>query len=166
AALGGARFDPDLTPDQRASRQNGIWLCQTHAKLVDDNAGRYPRQLLLAWKGAAEERAREAQGRPTLKDAGGSRRLVPFHATLKGSRQELQSDVERFLVDIGAPVAWGHHYDLVRMVIYEIALNAVEHGASPTVELESKAGVVVIRDAGTRFGLEELRAGGRGGHQA
>jgi hypothetical protein len=52
------------------------------------------------------------------------------------------------------------------MVIYEIALNAIEHGASPNVELESKAGVVAIRDTGTRFGLEDLRAGGRGGHQA
>src|SRR5260370_26549555 len=166
AAAGGARFDPDLTPEQRASHENGIWLCQTHAKLVDDDAAHYPKELLFAWKIAAEERAREAQGRPTLKDAGGSRRLVAFQATVKGPREQLQQDVERFLINIGAPVAWGPHYDLVRMVVYEIALNALEHGASPLVELESKAGVVALRDAGKRFGLEDLRAGGSGGHQA
>lgn len=50
--------------------------------------------------------------------------------------------------------------------MYEIALNAIEHGESPEVELESKAGVIAIRDSGRRFGLEQLRSGGRGGHQA
>jgi len=34
AASGGKRFDPNLTPEQRGSIDNGIWLCQNCAKLI------------------------------------------------------------------------------------------------------------------------------------
>jgi hypothetical protein len=30
AAPGGPRFDPNLSPRERADASNGIWLCQTH----------------------------------------------------------------------------------------------------------------------------------------
>ncbi len=71
-----------------------------------------------------------------------------------------------FLTDIGATFAWGNHYDLVRMVLYELALNAVEHGNAQEVELHSRAGIVTMRDWGQRFGIDNLRTGGEGGHQA
>ena len=35
AAPGGPRYDPSLTPKQRRSAGNGIWLCENHAKLID-----------------------------------------------------------------------------------------------------------------------------------
>jgi len=166
ASVGGPRYDPSLRPDQRESRDNGIWLCQTHAKVIDDDPGRYTTELLLAWRETAEERAREEQGRPMLSESGGSRRLVPFQRELSGERRTISESVERFLIDIGAPNSWGAHFDLARMVIYELAINALEHGGAPTVTLQSRPGIVTLRDRGKTFGLKDLRSGGQGGRQA
>ncbi len=60
AASGGPRFDESLTPEERASIDNGIWLCQRCAKLVDNDPARYTVSLLRAWKIATEARALRA----------------------------------------------------------------------------------------------------------
>lgn len=59
ASRGGARYDKDQTRLERASIRNAIWLCQSCAKLVDNDADRFPRTLLLHWKQTAEARALE-----------------------------------------------------------------------------------------------------------
>jgi len=41
AAKNGPRYDATLTPDVRASEDNGVWMCQTHGKAVDDTASRH-----------------------------------------------------------------------------------------------------------------------------
>jgi hypothetical protein len=58
AAKGGPRYEPSLTPDQRKSIGNGIWLCQKCAKLVDNDPLRYTVASLQAWKQEAEDAAR------------------------------------------------------------------------------------------------------------
>lgn len=64
AADGGPRFDSNLTPEQRSSPENGIWLCQNCAKLVDNDPARYTVELLRAWKSEAENAAlAEVEGR-------------------------------------------------------------------------------------------------------
>jgi hypothetical protein len=63
ASSGGPRHDPSLTPAERASLDNGIWLCQNCAKLIDNDHARYSSHLLTAWKQAAEEDARRQIGR-------------------------------------------------------------------------------------------------------
>src|SRR6266852_6293585 len=55
ASPGGPRYDKSLRPEQREARDNGIWLCQTHAKAIDDDPGRYTTELLLAWRDTAGE---------------------------------------------------------------------------------------------------------------
>jgi hypothetical protein len=58
AARGGPRYDPSLTSEQRSSAENGIWLCQNHAKLVDNDPAHFTADLLLDWKRTAESAAR------------------------------------------------------------------------------------------------------------
>ncbi len=57
AAKGGKRYDPDLSKSERSAPENGIWLCQVHAKHVDDAPERYSVDILRAWKRHSEEAA-------------------------------------------------------------------------------------------------------------
>jgi len=63
ASPGGPRYDATLSPDQRRSADNGIWLCATHGKMVDDDEGHFTVEQLRRWKRTAEERAHEEVGR-------------------------------------------------------------------------------------------------------
>ena len=58
------RYDPALAHEQRGSAENGIWLCQTHAKEVDDDEVRFTEAVLHSWKEHAETTARALLGRP------------------------------------------------------------------------------------------------------
>lgn len=55
AAFGGPRYDPNLTPEERSSERNGIWVCQIHAKLIDDNASLETIENINRWKIQHEE---------------------------------------------------------------------------------------------------------------
>jgi hypothetical protein len=87
AAAGGPRFDPMLSSEVRRSAENGIWLCQNHAKLVDGDDGRYTVEYLREWKRFGEEAARLDLESP------GSQRLRP----------ELRLQVEHIKLDTQSP---------------------------------------------------------------
>lgn len=57
AAKGGPRYDPDMTPEERSSAENGIWLCQTCSRLIDVDLPSHPAENLREWKKLAETRA-------------------------------------------------------------------------------------------------------------
>jgi hypothetical protein len=63
ASPGGVRYDPSLSPEQRAGHENGIWLCQTDAKLVDNDPARYTVDVLQLWKRDTEQEALDRIGR-------------------------------------------------------------------------------------------------------
>ena len=54
ASNGGKRYDPNQSPEQRKSAENGIWLCQSCSKLIDSDEKRYTVELLQEWKSKAE----------------------------------------------------------------------------------------------------------------
>lgn len=75
ASPGGPRYAPEMTAEQRRSLENGIWVCQTHAKLIDNDEDRYPAVLLLQWKQQHEATIlAELEGRHSRQV--GSRRLT------------------------------------------------------------------------------------------
>ncbi len=53
----GPRFVSTLTSDQRKHHTNGIWLCGTHAKLVDSDEAHFTVEELVSWKKMAERRS-------------------------------------------------------------------------------------------------------------
>jgi hypothetical protein len=54
ASSEGPRFDASMTSEQRSSIDNGIWLCATHATLIDRDLVRFTVQLLHNWKAQHE----------------------------------------------------------------------------------------------------------------
>ncbi len=54
ASPGGPRYDPALSVEERKFPSNGIWLCQTCAKLIDSDSPKYTVELLRTWKSMAE----------------------------------------------------------------------------------------------------------------
>jgi hypothetical protein len=63
ASPGGARYDATIGSDARSAITNGIWLCQAHAKLIDDDELTFTPAVLREWKDTAEHMAAlEARG--------------------------------------------------------------------------------------------------------
>lgn len=63
ASPNGPRYDDSITQEQRTSINNGIWLCQNCAKLVDSDSAKFTEGLLHKWKENAETIAeKEIQG--------------------------------------------------------------------------------------------------------
>ena len=65
AAPGGPRYDPSMSRDERRSVDNGIWLCQIHARAVDSNDPQFTVKLLHAWKRKAQRDSRQRVVRGT-----------------------------------------------------------------------------------------------------
>ncbi len=55
ASVGGPRYNTSLTPDERTSITNGIWLCHTCSVLIDRDEDTYKEETLEKWKEDAEK---------------------------------------------------------------------------------------------------------------
>lgn len=55
AASGGPRYDPNQTPAQRSSPDNGIWMCKLHGTAVDAKDSKFTVELLHQWKALAQK---------------------------------------------------------------------------------------------------------------
>lgn len=93
AAQGGPRYDNTLTPDDRSSADNGIWLCEICAKLIDADPTGYPDELLRDWKGVAEATALlELKGMRVVKD--NRALLVKLESDLPDLLAEMRIDLK------------------------------------------------------------------------
>jgi hypothetical protein len=66
AAVGGPRFDPDIGTEDRASEQNGLWLCANCHSRIDADPACFTVAKLRDWKRDAEARSFEQLGRRPL----------------------------------------------------------------------------------------------------
>jgi hypothetical protein len=57
AEIGGPRYNEGLSADERKSFDNGIWLCQDCAKLIDSDEKRYNVDIIRKWKELSEAAA-------------------------------------------------------------------------------------------------------------
>jgi hypothetical protein len=113
AALGGPRFDPSLSSDERKSVENGVWLCQNCAKLVDNDPSRYTVATLRSWKNRAEENARlELEGTSLSEHA---RTIVDLvlerrNESIRQDRHEYR--LEASVNNVGTSILRNYHVDL------------------------------------------------------
>lgn len=58
AAPGGPRYDDKMSPEERSSAKNGIWMCRDHGKAIDSTDSEFTVEQLLEWKRQAENESR------------------------------------------------------------------------------------------------------------
>jgi len=116
ASPGGPRYNASLTPEERCHPDNGIWLCQTCAKLVDNDTSQFPVHLLHAWKTIAEHEARYAIGKTaaTAPVAGESNRNTQSEGHVEEVRTAEQKKRLLNSIDLTARLehAYGQHIEL------------------------------------------------------
>lgn len=103
----GPRYDPVQSQEERRGIDNGIWLCQTCAKLIDSDVAAFTPAVLQGWKRQAEAEARLRLGKAT-NAAGSSHRFSAEEIELliaaadRGELLILSSDLTGKWVRVGA----------------------------------------------------------------
>lgn len=93
ASADGPRFNPSLTADERSSVENGIWLCQSCAKLVDNDPLRYGVDVLHQWKTLVETTAaRELEHRLSL-DSDSAQVFIRLERVMPDLLAEMRKDL-------------------------------------------------------------------------
>jgi hypothetical protein len=110
ASAGGRRYDASMTVEERTSIANAIWMCATHARLIDRDDVLYTVEGLRRMKSAreaaaaAEIRERTASGHPQDLIAVGPR-VVCTGALLSLEASEWRLGLSEFLVGDFATLA-------------------------------------------------------------
>ena len=153
AQPGGARYDADMASSVRKSAHNGIWLCQNHAHLVDHNSKRYTVGLLCAWKRRARELTMaELAGQRFVDRSAG---LIPHYrrfAEFAKSPEAWRGVCAEMVEDATPKEFWeAQKRELVQLTLYELGLNAFEHGGANWVSIRSRGFRFELRHTGDRF---------------
>lgn len=113
ASPGGPRFDSTLTHEQRQDADNGIWLCQNCAKLVDNDTTKYDTEILRNWKRTAETLALAAVEGESLSQP----TEMPLLLKLSYSKKRIKSERHDYelavtLANLGTELLAPCHIDL------------------------------------------------------
>lgn len=63
ASPSGPRYEKNMSAKERASENNGIWLCNICAKKIDNSPSEYPVETLKEWKATALRKAKDELGK-------------------------------------------------------------------------------------------------------
>lgn len=168
AAKDFARWRPEMDPAVRRSAANGIWLCDVHGREIDGDADRFPEGLLHGWKRRARARAYASRGMQN--ELQEPRELIRHTAWLGDStdRESISQFVLHFMADTGAHWLWAdREHDAIRMTLYELILNAVEHGQASHLHLRARGYRIDLVYLGPDFNPHDLAVEvGNGGAEA
>jgi hypothetical protein len=115
AASGGPRYNPSLSTEERRSINNGIWLCQNCAKLVDNDPKRYSIEVLTNWKQSAENLAlSEIEGNEVSKEQSQENQINLEMTYLKSRMESERHDyvLEIKVQNLGNEIIKSYHVDL------------------------------------------------------
>lgn len=165
----GPRYDASMTHEQRSSSDNGIWLCETHAKLIDTDAGRFPTDFLQRWKRQLRHLTQRAldHGLDIAKQGELVRLTRRRDINPAISATDLASFVGDFFDDVGGTVVWGGEVgDAARQVLTELLENDLRHGGATWARLDSRGHAIRLHTDGRPFSIDDLMTANRasGGH--
>ncbi len=157
-----------MSPKELSDIDNGIWLCRSDAKLVDDDDIVYTVELLRGWREAhLADNVRKQDLDPRI-----SRRLFPTTTTvnlLDIPEEGIASVASRFIQGVAAAEAWGDDVAApTASLIAELVKNAGDHAGAPDATLTATRHAIVVtytEPAAAPFGRDDLEQSdhGRGG---
>jgi hypothetical protein len=62
----GPRYDPNMSPEQRSSVGNGIWMCRNHGTIIDSTDPEFTTEVLHTWKKNAEAESHQRVRRGSM----------------------------------------------------------------------------------------------------
>lgn len=161
AGPGARRYHPDMSPEDRRSIGNGIWMCYTHGKLIDTDETRFTIPQLEKWREIAEVRARAQVERAA------SRRLLLFDLDLAPSDFHVRAGgtenriIGEALQDAGVGEIWGREeMHVVRDCVVELVRNALTHGRATAVNVSIEGRCIRMTEDGDPFDPWTLYARG------
>jgi len=119
ASPGGPRFDPSLTPKERQAAENGVWLCQSCAKLVDNDSIRYGVDILRQWKRLAEMTAARELENQSSTTTNSSQKFMKLEKLMPDLISEMRKDLtsnplsREFVILKRSWSYWAKGYELV-----------------------------------------------------
>lgn len=134
AAPGGPRYDAEQTSLDRSDITNGIWLCQTHSRLIDEDCCAYGIFDLRKMKADHEERVgAEVSGTAGIKSSEDFIAIgldLVFIGELVGSKNaEWRFRVDKFLIgDLSVLIDFCEHFDRIDPYDRFVLVNALGDG--------------------------------------
>jgi hypothetical protein len=97
ASPGGPRYDVYISAEKRKSQDNGIWLCEKCAKLVDSDEVRYTVGKLREWKRIAEaETLKQIESRPVYPQQFEETPFEKLETLIPDLLAEMRDDLARY----------------------------------------------------------------------
>jgi hypothetical protein len=97
ASPGGPRYASKLSPEERSGHENGIWLCQNCAKLIDNDPARFTVDVLRKWKSGAEAEAKGRVGKTAAFNIRGQSNSIDTIEALRAIQRGERPDQETIL---------------------------------------------------------------------
>lgn len=135
AASGGPRYNATLTREARRGSENAIWLCQTCAKLVDNDVSQFPEKLLQAWKTMAEHDALSTIGKTRALHESESQRKAREILRWKGQHVMLVHMNTGMAVHTIGPIASSVHVQILDCTEFYVKVRGDAWAASRSIPL-------------------------------
>lgn len=161
AGKGAKRYNPNMSPEERRSAENGIWMCYKHGKQIDNDECRFSSDTLIKWKAVAEKKAqlehelgRSIDAEPYLLTSLGLANNEISLDSANGTENRLIGDALKFSC---AYALWGEGIvSYIRGYLIERTRNAFLHGGATFVKIEIEANKVTLIDDGDEFDHHDL----------
>ena len=93
AAPRGPRYDDRMSPEERSSAKNGIWMCRDHGKAIDSTDPENTVERLREWKKQAEQKSWR---RVIRNEAAGAQTVVDDAQLAARMRAAVEADLQVF----------------------------------------------------------------------
>ncbi|TGL17376.1 hypothetical protein EHQ47_19465 [Leptospira bourretii] len=149
-----ARYDSKIPKDFLKSENNGIWMCQNHAKLIDDDDSSYTADLLFFWKKISEIKIQNSQ-----RNTKNSKEIdFPLVSSIITPSNLLNIKIAEFTNTLFLAEIWGKDESFaIKELLIELSKNAFDHGKASDVTIHCNKHAIIFKYKGSKFNpLREL----------